>query len=85
MDNLNVKKADGRIEPWSNDKIVAAIGRAGVPVEAAQSTAKAVTAWARGAAEKGVIASTLIRDKVIELLKKEFPAQSDSFSAYKKY
>lgn len=84
MNDLNVKKRDGKLEPWSVDKLVTAIGKAGVPIEAAQNFAKNIEGWAKGTAQKGVIASTEIRDKVVEFIKGEYPSQADNFQAFKK-
>ncbi|KKQ52675.1 hypothetical protein A2865_00240 [Candidatus Woesebacteria bacterium RIFCSPHIGHO2_01_FULL_39_17] len=84
MNDISVKKRDGRLEAWSFDKLVTAIGKAGVPFEAAQKIAGNIESWAKTAAQKGVVASTEIRDKVIEFLKEEFPSQADNFQSYKK-
>ncbi len=81
---LSVQKRDGKTEPWSMDKLIAAIGRAGVPVEEASNLAKTIEEWAKSAAVKGVIASSAIRDKVIVALKAQFPVESDNYQAYKK-
>lgn len=81
--NLTVKKREGGEEPWNYDKLVASINKSGVPLLEAENIAKNVENWARETAE-GPIESTLIRDKVIELMKENYPAESDSYLAYKK-
>ena len=84
MEELKVKKRDGVLEPWSFDKLVASLGKAGIETSKADSIAKELFEWAQGAAENGEITSVAIRDAVIEKLKAEYPVESDNYSAYKK-
>ncbi|OGM05576.1 hypothetical protein A2715_05840 [Candidatus Woesebacteria bacterium RIFCSPHIGHO2_01_FULL_39_32] len=81
---IQVRKRDGNLEPWSYDKLVAAIGKAGIPVQEAEEIASSVQSWAQQSAVDGNIDSTQIRDKVIEALKSQFPSESRNFETYKK-
>ena len=81
---IQVRKRDGNLEPWSFDKLVAAIGKAGIAVQEAEQIAGSVQSWAQQAAQDGNIESTQIRDKVIEVLTKDYPVESRSFEIYKK-
>ena len=81
---IQVKKRDGSSEAWSFDKLVAAIGKAGIAVQEAEQIAGSVQSWAQQATVDGKIKSTQIRDKVIEMLRKEYPVESRSFETYKK-
>ena len=81
---IQVRKRDGNLEPWSFDKLVAAIGKAGIAVQEAEQIASSVQSWARQEAVDGNIESTQIRDKVIEMLRKDYAVESRSFETYKK-
>ncbi len=82
---VNVKKrGEDGVEPWSVDKLVASINKAGVPLSEAEGIANKVAEWAEQNATDGVISSTQLRDKVIESLKTDYPAEADSYQAYKK-
>ncbi len=84
MQDLQVKKRDGTLEPWSLDKLVIAIGKAGISISEAQALATKIEDWARSVAKEGVVESTQIRDKVIELMKVDFSAESANYQTYKK-
>lgn len=82
--DIVVQKREGGEEPWNFDKIVASLGKAGVPVDASEEIASRVETWAKDEINKGSVTSTQIRDKIIELLGSDFPAEADSYQAYKK-
>lgn len=84
MDELKVVKRDGKAEEWNSDKLIASITKAGVPVEAAQNIASQLADWAKSSGSDGTISSNMIRDKVIELMTTEYPAEADNYKAYKK-
>jgi len=81
---IQVKKRDGSIEPWSFDKLVASIGKAGVPVREAEVIAAKVQSWAEQNSQNGQISSTQIRDKVIEVLSENYPVEAENYKTYKK-
>jgi 2-phosphoglycerate kinase len=84
MDQLKIKKRDKSIEGWSDDKLITSMSKAGVPIDKAQKIAGDIKNWARKNAVNYVVTSVELRDKVIESIKVEFPAQADSYQAFKK-
>lgn len=84
MNDLKVKKRDGTIEPFSNDKLIASMTKAGVPVDASQNFTVQISNWAKSVSAEGEISSEEIRDKVIEVLSSEYPVEADNYRAYKK-
>lgn len=81
--DLLIKKRDGESEYFNFDKLLASIGRAGVPVNKAINIAKNVEDWVASQKDKGEVTSTQIRNKVIEYMIEDFPAEADSYKAYK--
>jgi len=82
--DLQVKKRDGNLEPWSFDKLLASFNKAGVPNENSETLAEEVQSWAQENAEENVIPSVTVRDKVIEVMSRDFPAEAETFRVYKK-
>ena len=81
---LQVRKKDGRLEPFQKEKIVSGVMKSGVTQEQADVVASKVDAWARETAENGVIDSTTIRVKVVEELKMVNPQAGTVFESYSK-
>jgi len=81
---IKVKKRDGVVEDWSYDKVIASIGKAMMPYKKAQGIADKIHVWAKESAKEGAIASTAIRDKVIELLSQSDPVSADNYKVFKK-
>lgn len=82
--DINVKKRDGSVEPWSYDKLVTAIGKAGIPISVAEEMASKIEAWATQNSQAGVVSSETIKDKILEELKNVDPVASENFKVYKK-
>jgi 2-phosphoglycerate kinase len=82
--DLKVKKRDESLESWSYDKLVTSINKSGVPIDDAERYAKEVQEWSSSNAKDGVISSVAIRDRVMEVIKNDYPAESDSYQAFKK-
>jgi transcriptional regulator NrdR family protein len=80
---ISVRKRDGRVEAWSNDKLITSIGKSGVDIEMAEKVSGKIESWANEESS-GVISSSEIRDKVIEELKLVDEAASDNYQVYKK-
>ncbi len=85
LNSLQVIKRDGSKEQWSLDKLVVSIGKAGVPEKDAQRIAKEIENWAMNSAQNQEILSAEIKNKVIEFLSLDFPAQAEIYKTYKKY
>ena len=81
---LQVRKKDGRQEPFQKAKIVNGAMRSGATQEQADMVATKVDAWARETAENGVIDSSSIRVKVVEELKLVNPQAGTAFETYAK-
>jgi transcriptional regulator NrdR family protein len=62
-----VKKRDGSIEPYEEDKIAHVVKAAGLSGDLARALSVKVTAWINSLSEPS-ISSLVIRDKVLELL-----------------
>ncbi|OGM21785.1 hypothetical protein A2863_00675 [Candidatus Woesebacteria bacterium RIFCSPHIGHO2_01_FULL_38_9b] len=84
MDQVNVQKKDGSEEPWSYDKLVASLTKSGLPVEGAENMASKVQEWVKSEAKDGIINSGAIRDKLLEIMKSEYPAEAENYQSYKK-
>jgi hypothetical protein len=83
MSEIMVMKREGGEEEWSFEKLLASIGKSGVEVYASTEIARRIEAWAKDPVNNGKVTSTQIRDKVIEFLTPSYPAQADSYAAYK--
>lgn len=81
---IKVEKNDGTQEPWSRDKLVQGMVKAGATLDQAESVANQVEEWATGAATNDVIRTGDIRAKVLELLDATNPDAKTAFEAYKK-
>jgi len=84
MSDIQIRKRGEGMEGWSFDKLLASITKSGVPLTDAERIAKSVEAWAIKAVKVNAVDSIKLRDKVIELMKNDFPAEADSYQAYKK-
>lgn len=84
MPVLKVEKRDGRMEGFDRNKIVGGLIKSGATTGQAEDIATQVEVWAQGAAEDGVVKSSDIRTKVLELLRLANPEAADNFTAYKK-
>ncbi|OGM20237.1 hypothetical protein A2955_01870 [Candidatus Woesebacteria bacterium RIFCSPLOWO2_01_FULL_37_19] len=84
MNPLKVKKRDESLEDWSNDKLIASMTKAGVEVVDAQRIALEIKNWVSQNSIDGHVNSDELRDKVIEMLKNDFPLEADSYSIFKK-
>ena len=81
---LKVRKRDGRIEDFMRDKVAASVRKAGASPEVAESIGIQVESWAGDAATEGVIKSSEIRTKVLELLRPLNPKAATAYETYKK-
>lgn len=84
MPELQVRKRDGRMEPFMRDKILNGVVKSGGTPEQAENITAEIEKWAPTAAAEGVINSSDIRVKLLELLRVENPAAADQFESYKK-
>lgn len=68
---LKAEKKDGLIVDFDKSKIVAALGKAGLEAAEAENIAGQVEAWAETAAVDGVIKTSDIREKLLQLIPPE--------------
>lgn len=81
---IYVQKKDSDREVFSFDKLISSILKSGVPMTEAVELSKKVQSWVFETAKDGSINSLALRDKVIEVLAKDFPSESDSYQAFVK-
>lgn len=81
---LKVEKRDGRMEDFDRDKIASGIVKSGATSEQVESITAQVEKWAQGVAVDGVVKTSYIRAKVLELLRTASPEAANNFAAYKK-
>ena len=84
MPELQVRKKDGSVEPFLRDKIYNGVVKSGGTPDQADKVVADIEAWAPSVAAEGIINSSDIRIKVLELLKMENPAAAEQFETYKK-
>jgi pyrimidine operon attenuation protein/uracil phosphoribosyltransferase len=84
MSDIQIRKRGEGMEGWNFDKLLASITKSGVPLADAKRVAESIEVWARDAVKVSAIDSIKLRDKVIESLKEDYPAEADSYQVYKK-
>lgn len=81
---FKVQKKDGTLEDFDRNHIITGIMKAGGTTEEAEKVAAALEEWAPSAAVSGVIQSSAIRVKGLEVLQTVNPVVAATFEAYKK-
>ena len=81
---ISIVKRDGSQEKFNVDKLITSIAQSGVPLEQSESIATKIQDWISTKASDGKITSNEIRDKIISELSELFPAEADSYQAFKK-
>ena len=84
MADIKVQKKDGALQNFDRSKVSSGVVKAGVSLDQAGSIASQVETWAQSAAAGGVIKSSDIRAKVLEILQSADPAAAAKFGAYRK-
>jgi len=79
-----VQKKDGSLENFDRNKIVNGVVKAGGSAEEAEKVAAAIEAWLPTVAGAGVVTSTQIRAKVLEVLRTVNPTVATNFENYQK-
>jgi hypothetical protein len=84
-DTLRVRKQDGSVESWNEDKLITSIARSGLNIDSAQKVADTLQTWAiKQSSKTTVIDSSKLREKVIEILEAEYPLVANTYKTYKK-
>lgn len=81
---IKVEKKDGRMEDFDRNKVSGGIVKSGASPTEAESITNQIETWVQSAAVNGVIKSSAIRTKVLELLRAVNSKVAASFEAYKK-
>jgi len=81
---VKVQKKDGRLEDFDRNKVINGVIKSGATPEQAEEVVRQVEMWLPTAAVGGVISSTTIRMKVLEVLRGLNPNVAASFEAYRK-
>jgi len=81
---IKMEKKDGRLEDFDRNKISGGVAKSGASPAEAESIANQIETWAQSAAVDGVVKSSAIRTKVLELLRSVNPEAAATFEAYKK-
>lgn len=82
--DVQVRKKDGRLEPFDRNKILNGLLKSGASQAEAESVTAQVEAWVPTIAPAGVVNSTDLRTKVLELLKTVNPGAAAAFESYQK-
>lgn len=82
MSQIKVQKRDGRIEPFMREKLLNGMIKAGATQDQANSVADQIESWALGAAQNGVIKTSDIRTKLLELLRTVNAQAAMAFESY---
>lgn len=81
---VKVQKKDGSQQDFDRQKVLNGIIKSGATPEQAEEVTGQVEAWVPTAAVNGMIASSAIRTKVLELLRTANPVAAAAFEAYQK-
>jgi transcriptional regulator NrdR family protein len=81
---LIVVKRNSEREAFSYDKLISSFLKAGIPMQNAEEMSKNVQNWIMENVKAGEIESSVIRDKIIEVMSKDFPGEADSYQTYVK-
>ena len=81
---IKVKKKDGRLEGFDRTKISGGVIKSGVSSEEAEKITAQIETWVQSAAVDGIIKSSDIRIKALELLRLVNPKAATTFEAYRK-
>ena len=84
MEGIKVEKKGGMQEDFMQGKITGGLVKSGATQEQADGIATQIEAWAPTAAQNGIIKSSDIRTKVMELLQAVNPEAHNAFMAYQK-
>ena len=81
---LKVEKKDGTQEDFDRNKVASGIVKSGAASDVAENVASQVESWANTSAVAGVVRSSDIRAKLLELLRVSNPVVASAFEAYQK-
>jgi len=84
MAEFKVKKKDGGTEDYNEEKLKTSLMKAGASENNAKTVASKVTEWAKEKAKKGAVATSEIKNKVIEEMKTVNSGVAEKFRTFVK-
>ena len=81
---MKVEKRNGSLQDFDRSKLAASLVNAGATDADAQKIAVDVEAWAKAKAINDVIKSQAMRDKVIAVLRAEYPQVAEGYETFTK-
>jgi len=81
---LQVRKKDGKVESFMREKILNSVVKSGGTPEQAEKITAEIEKWAPTVAAEGIVNTSDIKVKLLEMLRAENPAAADTFESYKK-
>lgn len=82
--DVQVRKKDGRLDPFDRNKILNGLLKSGTSQAEAENVTVQVEAWVPGVALSGVVNSSDLKSKALELLRGVNPAAAAAFESYQK-
>lgn len=79
-----VQKKDGRIEDFDRSKVLNGVVKSGASFDEAEIVTSGIEQWLPTVAKEGVITTTEIRTKVLEILREVNPQAAKNFENYQK-
>ncbi len=84
MTELKVKKRDGKTEDYSEEKVKKSLMKAGASENNAKTVASKITKWAKEKAKKGAVATSEIKNRVVEQMKTVNSGVAEKFRTFAK-
>jgi transcriptional regulator NrdR family protein len=84
MQQINVEKKGGNIEPFDRSKVATSVVKAGGTEDVGEQIASQIESWIQEAAEGGIVKTSQIREKVLEILKTVNEEAAKLYENYKK-
>ena len=81
---FRVQKRDGVPEDFEKGKVLNGVTKSGGSMEEAEKVLAEIEAWLPSVAVNGVVKSTDIREKLLEILREVNSVAAANFEAYKK-
>ncbi|MDP2860329.1 MAG: hypothetical protein Q8N98_01285 [bacterium] len=82
--SVKIQKKDSRLEDFDRNKVLGGAIKSGASGEEAENVAKQIEVWVETAAVNGVVNSTELRSKILEILRLVNPNAAVSFENYRK-
>jgi len=84
MTELKVKKRDGKTEDYSEEKVKKSLMKAGASENNAKTVASKITKWTKEKAKKGAVATSEIKNRVVEQMKTVNSGVAEKFRTFAK-